>query len=71
VVPGYPDRILPVSEKAAQILKKRTLTNFYNERPAWLDTCIASWTKRPSPSGEGVLRGGSLLPITSGKGEGR
>lgn len=37
VVPGYPDRILPVSEKAAQILKKRTLTNLYNERPAWLD----------------------------------
>lgn len=37
VVPGYPDRILPVSEKAAQVLKKRTLTNLYNERPAWLD----------------------------------
>jgi hypothetical protein len=37
VVPGYPDRILPVSEKAAQILKKRTLTNLYNGRPAWLD----------------------------------
>jgi hypothetical protein len=26
-----------VSPKAAQILKKRTLTNLYNERPAWLD----------------------------------
>jgi len=37
VAPGYPDRILPVSEKAARILKKRTLTNLYNERPAWLD----------------------------------
>ncbi|MCU0839930.1 MAG: class I SAM-dependent DNA methyltransferase, partial [Rhodospirillales bacterium] len=37
VVPGYPDRILPVSEAAAAILKKRTLTNLYNERPAWLD----------------------------------
>ena len=36
-MPGYPDRILPVSEKAARILKKRTLTNLYNERPAWLD----------------------------------
>jgi hypothetical protein len=23
--------------KAAAILKKRTLTNLYNERPAWLD----------------------------------
>ena len=37
VVPGYPDRILPVDDKAAAILKKRTLTNLYNERPAWLD----------------------------------
>jgi type II restriction/modification system DNA methylase subunit YeeA len=33
----YPDRILPVDDKAAAILKKRTLTNLYNERPAWLD----------------------------------
>ena len=37
VVAGYPDRIVPVSPKAAAILKKRTLTNLYNERPAWLD----------------------------------
>jgi hypothetical protein len=37
VVPGYPDRVLPVSDEAAAILKKRTLTNLYNERPAWLD----------------------------------
>jgi hypothetical protein len=37
VVPGFPDRIVPVSDKAAAILKKRTLTNLYNERPAWLD----------------------------------
>jgi len=37
VVPGYPDRIVPVDDKAAAILKKRTLTNLYNERPAWLD----------------------------------
>ena len=37
VVPGYPDRIRPVDEKAAVILKKRTLTNLYNERPTWLD----------------------------------
>jgi type II restriction/modification system DNA methylase subunit YeeA len=33
----YPDRILPLDDKAAAILKKRTLTNLYNERPAWLD----------------------------------
>jgi hypothetical protein len=37
VVPGYPDRILPVDPKAAAILKTRTLTNLYNQRPAWLD----------------------------------
>jgi type II restriction/modification system DNA methylase subunit YeeA len=37
VVPGYPDRIVPVSPKAAAILKTRTLTSLYNERPAWLD----------------------------------
>jgi hypothetical protein len=37
VVPGYPDRILPKDDAAAVILKKRTLTNLYNTRPAWLD----------------------------------
>jgi type II restriction/modification system DNA methylase subunit YeeA len=37
VVPGYPDRILPVDDRAAAILKTRTLTKLYNERPAWLD----------------------------------
>ncbi|MEA2889199.1 MAG: hypothetical protein QOD11_3559 [Bradyrhizobium sp.] len=36
VVPGYPDRILPKTEQAAAILKKRTLTNLYNQRPQWL-----------------------------------
>ncbi|MCB1918886.1 MAG: class I SAM-dependent DNA methyltransferase [Candidatus Competibacteraceae bacterium] len=36
VVPGYPDRIIPKPEHAAE-LKKRTLTNLYNQRPAWLD----------------------------------
>lgn len=36
VVAGYPDRIMPVSDKAAEKLKKRTLTNLYNERPTWL-----------------------------------
>lgn len=37
VVAGYPDRILPKDEAAARELKKRTLTNLYNARPAWLD----------------------------------
>ncbi|MFO1158065.1 MAG: DNA methyltransferase [Reyranellaceae bacterium] len=36
VVPGYPDRILPRNEASAGLLKKRTLTNLYNERPTWL-----------------------------------
>ncbi len=36
VVPGYPDRILPINEAAAEQLKKRTLTNLYNLRPTWL-----------------------------------
>lgn len=37
VVAGYPDRLLPKDDKAAKELKKRTLTNLYNARPAWLD----------------------------------
>ncbi|RWH11632.1 MAG: class I SAM-dependent DNA methyltransferase [Mesorhizobium sp.] len=36
VVPGYPYRILPKDEAAANELKKRTLTNLYNARPQWL-----------------------------------
>ena len=36
VVPGYPARILPKNEKSAAELKKRTLTNLYNQRPQWL-----------------------------------
>ncbi len=37
VVPGYPDRILPKDAAADEVLRTRTLTNLYNERPAWLD----------------------------------
>jgi type II restriction/modification system DNA methylase subunit YeeA len=36
VVSGFPDRILPRSKAAEIELKKRTLTNLYNERPTWL-----------------------------------
>jgi type II restriction/modification system DNA methylase subunit YeeA len=36
IVPGYPDRLIPKPAHAAE-LKKRTLTNLYNARPAWLD----------------------------------
>ncbi len=36
VIPGYPDRVLPKDDAAAAVLKTRTLTNLYNQRPAWL-----------------------------------
>jgi type II restriction/modification system DNA methylase subunit YeeA len=36
IVAGYPDRILAKPGHEAE-LKKRTLTNLYNARPAWLD----------------------------------
>jgi type II restriction/modification system DNA methylase subunit YeeA len=36
VVGGYPDRILPKNPKAADELKKRTMTNLYNLGPTWL-----------------------------------
>jgi type II restriction/modification system DNA methylase subunit YeeA len=35
IIAGYPDRIIPKPAHAAE-LKKRTLTNLYNQRPAWL-----------------------------------
>ncbi len=42
IVPGYPDRLIPKNEAAAAILRRRTLTNLYNQRgtpeAAWLDT---------------------------------
>jgi len=37
VVPGFPDRFQPRNTKAATELKRRTLTNLYNQRPAWLE----------------------------------
>ncbi|MEO0035661.1 MAG: putative methyltransferase yeeA [Pseudomonadota bacterium] len=36
VVPGFPDRLIPVSSRAEAELKTRTLTNLYNQRPTWL-----------------------------------
>ncbi len=36
VIPSLPPRLLPVDDEAAKQLKKRTLTNLYNERPTWL-----------------------------------
>jgi type II restriction/modification system DNA methylase subunit YeeA len=36
VVSNFPVRILPINEDAALSLRKRTVTNLYNERPTWL-----------------------------------
>ena len=36
VVPSRPPRLLPVAEDAERQLKRRTLTNLYTARPAWL-----------------------------------
>ena len=59
VVPGYPDRLLPKDEEAAKALKKRTLTNLYNERPTWLanahatlDAAVAAAYGWPADIGE-------------------
>ncbi|MXY85727.1 MAG: class I SAM-dependent DNA methyltransferase [Chloroflexi bacterium] len=37
VIPSLPNRLLAVDDEAAEQLKKRTLTNLYNQRPTWLD----------------------------------
>jgi hypothetical protein len=65
VVPGYPDRLLPVDERAAAILKKRTLTNLYNERPTWLanahralDEAVAAAYGWPADLGDDESCGG-------------
>ena len=34
--PGYPRRPVPRGEDATKALRKRTLTNLYNDRPQWL-----------------------------------
>ncbi|MCY4615565.1 MAG: hypothetical protein OXC71_04125 [Chloroflexi bacterium] len=36
MAPSLPPRLLPVDEDAERELKRRTLTNLYNARPAWL-----------------------------------
>ncbi|WP_406853791.1 hypothetical protein ABEG18_14615 [Alsobacter sp. KACC 23698] len=59
VVPGFPDRILPVNAAAAEVLKKRTLTSLYNQRPTWLanahaelDAAVAAAYGWPEDIGE-------------------
>ena len=77
VVEGYPDRILPKDEAAARILKTRTLTNLYNERPAWLvhahralDEAVAqAYGWQPEMSEEAMLA--KLLALNVERAKGR
>jgi hypothetical protein len=56
-------RLVPADEKAAAALKKRTLTNLYNERPAWLanvhraldEAVLAAYGWPPSISDDELL----------------
>ena len=59
VAPSLPPRLLPVSAEAAAVLKTRTLTNLYNDRPSWLaqrhaalDAAVWSAYGWPSDVGE-------------------
>ena len=71
-VPGYPKRPVPSHEKAAEALKKRTLTNLYNARPQWLadahraldDAVAAAYGWPEDISDEEVLR--ELLVLNGG-----
>jgi hypothetical protein len=36
IIPELPPRLIPIDEAAEKELKTRTLTNLYNNRPAWL-----------------------------------
>ncbi len=42
VVSDYPDRFLPRDAEAATELRRRTLTNLYNDRPHWLANAHAA-----------------------------
>ena len=75
VVPGYPDRLLPVNEKAATELKARTLTRLYNQRPTWLaqaharldDTVAAAYGWPPEIAEDEVLN--ALLRLNQRRAE--
>jgi type II restriction/modification system DNA methylase subunit YeeA len=64
VIPGYPDRILPVDDEAAALLKKRTLTDLYNKPPTWLqnahrkldEAVAAAYGWEPDLSDDEILR---------------
>jgi hypothetical protein len=76
VVPGYTDRLLPVDTLAAFELKKRTMTNLYNARPAWLvnahralDVAVAAaYGWEPDISNDDILK--RLLEINHSRSRG-
>ena len=76
VVAALPPRLLPVSDEAAAVLKKRTLTNLYNDRPSWLaqrhaalDAAVWSAYGWPSDIGEEEALE-RLLALNVGRGGG-
>ena len=75
VVPSLPPRLLPVSAEAAAVLKTRTLTNLYNDRPSWLaqrhaalDAAVWSAYGWPSDVGEEEALE-RLLALNVGRGD--
>ena len=79
VLPSLPPRLLPVDEAAERELRKRSLTNLYNARPAWLshrhaalDAAVFAaygWPESAAPdtlSEEELL--GRLLALNLGRG---
>ena len=79
MLPSLPPRLLPVDEAAEQELRRRTLTNLYNTRPAWLshrhaalDSAVFAaygWPESASPdelTEEELL--GRLLALNLGRG---
>lgn len=50
VVRGFPDRVVPVSPKAAVILKKRTLSNLHNGPPGSTTRTASSMPPSPRPA---------------------
>ena len=77
VVASLPPRLLAVDEEAERVLKRRTLTNLYNDRPAWLahlhkaldDAVFAAygWAEAPDELGEEELLS-RLLGLNLGRG---
>ena len=80
MAPSLPPRLLPVDEDAERELRKRTLTNLYNARPAWLahlhttlDAAVFAaygWGEAGAPAelGEEELLG-RLLALNLGRAE--